>query len=112
MGHCQIKTDPNAEFIKQLTHLKEFTRSEKRIDSIAKKEGIPFKIGIGLTTTPAITDDKTGKIVVAFVSFDRGMDHIRLYTEKFDREKQTIVSVKREQLGTSLAEYGWTDKKP
>jgi hypothetical protein len=34
------------EFVKQVTHLKEFNESEKHIDSIAAKQHMPFKIGL------------------------------------------------------------------
>lgn len=112
MGSCQTKPDPNAEFVKQLTHLKEFTRSEKLIDSIGKQIDNSFHISFDISSAPELTDDKRGNTLVAFVNFDRGMDHIRLYTVKFDKREQKIVSIKKEQLGTSLAEYGWTDNTP
>lgn len=109
---CQSKDDPNAEFVKQLTQLKEFTHSEKRIDSIGKKYNMPFQINFDISAASELTGDKSGNTLVAFVNFDRGTDHITLYTVKFDKRKQKIISVKQEQLGTSLAEYGWTDNTP
>jgi len=110
---CQTKADdPNAEFVKQLTQLKEFTRSENRIDSIGKKNNMPFHISFDISASPGLTGDKSGNTLVAFINFDRGMDHIILYTVKFDKKEQKIISVKKEQLGTSLAEYGWTNNTP
>jgi len=106
-GSCQTKTDPNAEIVKKVTHLKEFTRSEKRIDSIAAKKGMPFKIGLSIIDQNK--DNHPADTSAAFISFNRPFDHITLYVVKFSKKNQKIISIEKQHLGSSLAEYGWTD---
>jgi len=111
-GSCQAKKDPNAEFVKQVTHLKEFTRSEKRIDSIAKKTGMPFKIGLVLIENDASEGNKENHPTdtsAAYINFDQQYTHVILFIVKYSKKSQKIISIEKNHLGTSLAEFGWKD---
>jgi hypothetical protein len=114
-GSCQKKAAPDSgdpEFVKQVTHLKEFKESDKRIDSIATKEHMSFKIGLDIIANFSSVGNKENHPTdtsAAFINFDRTDDHIILFIVKFSKKNQKITSIEKNRLGISLAEYGWTD---
>jgi hypothetical protein len=85
------------KFFKQVMLLDEFKQEQKRVDSIKKVYGIPVKVSVDIVDSSFLQEDKGKNISVAFINEQYPYDNRIMYTIKFDKNKQKIISVNKEK---------------
>ena len=85
------------ELFKQVMLLDEFKQEQKRVDSIKKVSGIPVKVSVDIVDSSFLQEDKGKNISVAFINEQYPYDNRIMYTIKFDKNKQKIISVNKDK---------------
>lgn len=97
----QIKPE---QLIKQITQLEEFKLAQKEIDSIKRVSNIPLDISIGIIDSSFLKEDEGKGISLAFIQQQSKYENRILYTIKFDKRNQKIISVERSKEKSKLTD--------
>ena len=77
--------------------LDEFKQEQRRVDSIKKVSGIPVKVSVDVVDSSFLQEDKGKNISLVFINEQYPYDNRIMYTIKFDKDKQKIISVDKEK---------------
>ena len=84
-------------FFKQVMLLDEFKQEQKRVDSIKKVSGIPVKVSVDIVDSSFLQEDKGKNISLAFINEQYPYDNRIIYTIKFDKGQQKIISINKDK---------------
>lgn len=88
--------------IKQVAQLDEFKLAEKEIDSIQMVSGISLEISISIIDSSFLKEDAGKNISLAFINQASTFENRILYTVKFDKTTQKIISVEKSNEKSKL----------
>jgi hypothetical protein len=86
-------------FFKQIQQLDEFKSEEKRADSINKKTQTQIKVSVDIMGTSFFKEDSGKNVSLAFINENWPYEQRTIYTVKFDKQKQKIISVDKNKKG-------------
>jgi ABC-type taurine transport system substrate-binding protein len=84
-------------FFKQIMLLDEFNQEQKRVDSIKKVSGVPVEVSVDIVDSSFLKEDEGKSISLAFINEKYPYDNRIMYTIKFDKNKQKIISVDKDK---------------